>query len=96
MPPIEGVMEIRNLDVAATQQWLQVMLWNLSMMGGGGGGGGAGDMSQQPTMSSDMLLPFHLPVLVGKTVMDVLQGSTALHSIDVCFYFLHVLGFMIC
>jgi hypothetical protein len=65
--PIESVMGIQTLDVASTQQWLRVMLWNLSMS----------DLSQ-PT-SIDALLPFHLPVLVGKTVMDVLQGSTALH-----------------
>ncbi|OKL59127.1 hypothetical protein UA08_05953 [Talaromyces atroroseus] len=52
--PIESVMEIQTLDAAATQQWLRVMLWKLSMS----------DLSQ-PT-STDALLPFHLPVLVGQ------------------------------
>lgn len=69
--PIESVMEIQNLDVATTQQWLQVMIEKLSMS----------DLSQH--RSTDALLPFHLPVLVGKAVMDVFQGSTVFQSVDV-------------
>lgn len=69
--PIDSVMQIQSLDVALTQQWLQVMIWKLSMS----------DLSQP--RGADALLPFHLPVLVGKAVMDVFQGSTVLQSVDV-------------
>ncbi|KAL1969257.1 hypothetical protein VTN77DRAFT_9449 [Rasamsonia byssochlamydoides] len=66
---LEGVLEIQQVDILVTQQWLQAMMWKLSMSG-----------SPHPT-STDTLLPFHLPVLVGKAVMDVL-GSVSQSAID--------------
>ncbi|KAL1980270.1 hypothetical protein VTN96DRAFT_4414 [Rasamsonia emersonii] len=66
---LEGVLEIQQVDILVTQQWLQAMMWKLSMSG-----------SPHPT-NTDTLLPFHLPVLVGKAVMDVI-GSVSQSAID--------------
>jgi hypothetical protein len=63
------VPEIQQVDILVTQQWLQAMMWKLSMSG-----------SPHPT-STDTLLPFHLPVLVGKAVMDII-GSASQSAID--------------
>jgi hypothetical protein len=67
--PIEGMMQIQQVDVLVTQQWLQAMMWKLSMSN-----------SPHPT-DTDTLLPFHLPVLVGKALMDVV-GSVSQSAID--------------
>jgi hypothetical protein len=71
--PLQGVLEIQQVDILVTQQWLQAMMWKLSMSG-----------SAHPT-STDTLLPFHLPVLVGKVLMDVVgsvsQSSVVAHGI---------------
>jgi hypothetical protein len=67
--PIEGMMQIQQVDVLVTQQWLQAMMWKLSMSN-----------SPHPT-DTDTLLPFHLPVLVGKALMDVV-GNVSQSAID--------------
>lgn len=67
--PIEGMMQIQQVDILVTQQWLQAMMWKLSMSN-----------SPHPT-DTDTLLPFHLPVLVGKALMDVV-GSVSQSAID--------------
>jgi hypothetical protein len=66
---LEGVLEIQQVDILVTQQWLQAMMWKLSMSG-----------SPHPT-STDTLLPFHLPVLIGKALMDVV-GSVSQSAMD--------------
>jgi len=66
---LQGVNEIQQVDILVTQQWLQAMMWKLSIKG-----------SPHPA-NTDTLLPFHLPVLVGKAVMDVF-GSTSQGAID--------------
>ncbi|KAJ5266593.1 hypothetical protein N7478_009401 [Penicillium angulare] len=71
---LEGVLEIQQVDILITQQWLQAMMWKLSMNHG-----------TQPGLKDDAVLPFHLPVLVGKAVMGVIgtasQGSVDAHGI---------------
>lgn len=71
---LEGVSEIQKVDILITQQWLQTMMWKLSMT-----------HATQPVSRDDAVLPFHLPVLVGKAVMGVIaaasQGAVDAHGI---------------
>lgn len=71
---LDGVFEIQQVDILITQQWLQAMMWRLSM-----------NNSTQPASGRDELLPIHLPVLVGKAVMGVIgsasQGAVDAHGI---------------
>ncbi|OGM43078.1 amylase cluster transcriptional regulator AmyR [Aspergillus bombycis] len=71
---LEGVSEIQKVDILITQQWLQAMMWKLSMT-----------HATQPGSRDDAVLPFHLPVLVGKAVMGVIaaasQGAVDAHGI---------------
>ncbi|KAE8380262.1 fungal-specific transcription factor domain-containing protein [Aspergillus bertholletiae] len=71
---LDGVSEIQKVDILVTQQWLQTMMWKLSMTQG-----------TQPGSRDDAVLPFHLPVLVGKAVMSVIaaasQGAVDAHGI---------------
>ncbi|KAL2821867.1 fungal-specific transcription factor domain-containing protein [Aspergillus granulosus] len=71
---LDGVSEIQKVDVLITQQWLQAMMWKLSMT-----------RASQPGCRNENVLPFHLPVLVGKAVMsviaDVSQGALDAHGI---------------
>ncbi|KAL4909107.1 hypothetical protein BDW74DRAFT_77666 [Aspergillus multicolor] len=69
-----GVSEIQKVDILITQQWLQAMMWKLSMT-----------RASQPGSRNETVLPFHLPVLVGKAVMTVIaeasQGAVDAHGI---------------
>ncbi|RHZ65209.1 putative C6 transcription factor (AmyR) [Aspergillus thermomutatus] len=71
---LDGVVEIQRVDILVTQQWLQAMMWKLSMA-----------HATQPGSRDDAVLPFHLPLLVGKAVMNVIeaasQGSVDAHGI---------------
>lgn len=71
---LEGVIEIQQVDILITQQWLQAMMWRFSI-----------NNSTQPASHHNELLPFHLPVLVGKAVMGVVgaasQGAVDAHGI---------------
>ena len=71
---LDGVMEIQQVDILITQQWLQAMMWKLSM-----------SHATQPGARDEGVLPFHLPVLVGKAVMSVIgsasQGAVDAHGI---------------
>ncbi|KAJ5720031.1 hypothetical protein N7493_006909 [Penicillium malachiteum] len=71
---LEGVLEIQQVDILITQQWLQSMMWKLSM-----------NHPTQPGAKDDAVMPFHLPVLVGKAVMGVIgtvsQGAVDAHGI---------------
>lgn len=71
---LDGVLEIQQVDILITQQWLQAMMWKLSM-----------SHTAQPASRDDAVLPFHLPVLVGKAVMGVIgtasQGAVDAHGI---------------
>ncbi|EAW10466.1 putative C6 transcription factor (AmyR) [Aspergillus clavatus NRRL 1] len=71
---LDGVVEIQRVDILVTQQWLQVMMWKLSMT-----------HATQPGSRDDAVLPFHLPILVGKSVMNAIsaasQGSVDAHGI---------------
>ncbi|EPS29018.1 hypothetical protein PDE_03964 [Penicillium oxalicum 114-2] len=71
---LDGVMEIQQVDILITQQWLQAMMWKLSM-----------SHATQPGNHDDRVLPFHLPVMVGKAVMGVIgsasQGAVDAHGI---------------
>jgi len=71
---LDGVLEIQQVDILITQQWLQSMMWKLSM-----------SHATQPSSRDDSVLPFHLPVLVGKAVMSVIgsasQGAVDAHGI---------------
>ncbi|XHG01113.1 hypothetical protein AWENTII_004515 [Aspergillus wentii] len=71
---LDGVLEIQQVDILVTQQWLQAMMWKLSM-----------SHATQPGSRDDTVLPFHLPVLVGKSVMSVIgaasQGAVDAHGI---------------
>lgn len=71
---LDGVLEIQQVDILITQQWLQAMMWKLSM-----------SHATQPGSRDDAVLPFHLPVLVGKAVMSVIgtasQGAVDAHGI---------------
>ncbi|KAJ6049897.1 uncharacterized protein N7446_006776 [Penicillium canescens] len=71
---LDGVLEIQQVDILITQQWLQAMMWKLSM-----------SHATQPGSCDDAVLPFHLPVMVGKAVMGVIgaasQGAVDAHGI---------------
>lgn len=71
---LDGVLEIQQVDILITQQWLQAMMWKLSM-----------SHATQPGSRDDAVLPFHLPVMVGKAVMSVIgaasQGAVDAHGI---------------
>ncbi|KAL4937205.1 hypothetical protein BDV06DRAFT_78298 [Aspergillus oleicola] len=71
---LEGVSEIQKVDILITQQWLQAMMWKLSMA-----------RASQPGSRNETVLPFHLPVLVGKAVLSVIaeasQGAVDAHGI---------------
>ncbi|KAL2835121.1 fungal-specific transcription factor domain-containing protein [Aspergillus cavernicola] len=71
---LEGVSEIQKVDILITQQWLQTMMWKLSMT-----------RASQPGSRTETALPFHLPVLVGKSVMSIVadasQGAVDAHGI---------------
>ncbi|KAH8704140.1 fungal-specific transcription factor domain-containing protein [Talaromyces proteolyticus] len=67
--PFEGMMQIQQVDILVTQQWLQAMMWKLSM-----------GSSPRPS-NTDTSLPFHLPVMIGKALMDVV-GSVSQSAID--------------
>ncbi|KAJ5155222.1 hypothetical protein N7492_008025 [Penicillium capsulatum] len=67
---LDGVMEIQQVDILITQQWLQAMMWKLSI-----------SHATQPGSRDDAVLPFHLPVLVGKAVMSVI-GAASRGAVD--------------
>ncbi|PYH96812.1 transcription regulator of maltose utilization [Aspergillus ellipticus CBS 707.79] len=71
---LEGVSEIQKVDILITQQWLQTVMWKLSMT-----------RATQPGSRDEAVLPFHLPVLVGKAVMGTIgtasQGAVDAHGI---------------
>ncbi|KAL5343687.1 fungal-specific transcription factor domain-containing protein [Aspergillus crustosus] len=71
---LDGVSEIQKVDILITQQWLQAMMWKLSMT-----------RASQSGSRNETVLPFHLPVLVGKAVMSVIadasQGAVDAHGI---------------
>lgn len=71
---LDGVLEIQQVDILITQQWLQAMMWKLSI-----------SHATQPGSHDEAVLPFHLPVLVGKAVMSVIgtasQGAVDAHGI---------------
>ncbi|KAJ5317170.1 hypothetical protein PENANT_c029G11836 [Penicillium antarcticum] len=71
---LDGVLEIQQVDILITQQWLQAMMWKLSM-----------SHATQPGSHDNAVLPFHLPVMVGKAVMSVIgaasQGAVDAHGI---------------
>ncbi|PYH34501.1 putative C6 transcription factor (AmyR) [Aspergillus neoniger CBS 115656] len=71
---VDGVSEIQKVDILITQQWLQTVMWKLSMT-----------RATQPGSRDEAVLPFHLPVLVGKAVMNVIgaasQGAVDAHGI---------------
>ncbi|KAJ5772919.1 hypothetical protein N7457_007815 [Penicillium paradoxum] len=71
---LDGVLEIQQVDILITQQWLQAMMWKLSM-----------SHASQSGARDDAVLPFHLPVMVGKSVMSVIgaasQGAVDAHGI---------------
>ncbi|RAL16099.1 putative C6 transcription factor (AmyR) [Aspergillus homomorphus CBS 101889] len=62
---LDGVSEIQKVDILITQQWLQAMMWKLSMT-----------RPTQPGSRDDAVLPFHLPVMVGKAVMNVISAAS--------------------
>ncbi|KAI9368797.1 fungal-specific transcription factor domain-containing protein [Aspergillus egyptiacus] len=71
---LEGVSEIQKVDILITQQWLQTIMWKLSMT-----------RPSQSGSRTETVLPFHLPVVVGKAVMSVIaeasQGAVDAHGI---------------
>lgn len=71
---LDGVLEIQQIDILVTQQWLQAAMWKLSMF-----------HATQLGSHDDFMLPFHLPVLAGKAVMSVIgtasQGAVNAHGI---------------
>ncbi|KAJ5549857.1 hypothetical protein N7535_002200 [Penicillium sp. DV-2018c] len=71
---LDGVLEIQQVDILITQQWLQAMMWKMFM-----------SHATQSTSRDDAAIPFHLPVMVGKAVMSVIgaasQGAVDAHGI---------------
>lgn len=71
---VDGVLEIQQVDILVTQQWLQAMMWKLSI-----------EHATQASSRTGAVLPLHLPVLVGKAVMNVIgaasQGAIDAHGI---------------
>lgn len=84
---LDGVMEIQQVDILITQQWLQAMMWKLSM-----------SHATQPGNHDDRVLPFHLPVMVGKAVMGVIgsasQGAVDAHGIGMVRFHLYLSCFV--
>ncbi|KAL1868162.1 hypothetical protein Plec18167_008353 [Paecilomyces lecythidis] len=79
---LDGVLEIQQVDILVTQQWLQAKMWALSLLGHGHS---ASPQQSMPLPTGGPVLPFHLPVLVGKAVMNVIasvsQGALDAHGI---------------
>lgn len=77
---LQGVLEIQQVDILITQQWLQAMMWKLSM----GHAHARATQSGRSDGGND-ILPFHLPIVVGKAVMGVIgaasQGAVDAHGI---------------
>lgn len=71
---LDGVVEIQQVDILITQQWLQAMLWKLSI----------GHAAQTGSRNGSAL-SLHLPVLAGKSVLNVIaaasQGAVDAHGI---------------
>lgn len=72
---LQGVLEIQQVDILVTQQWLQAMMWRISL----------GDSRRSSSGKGSDGLPFHLPIIVGKAVMGVIsaasQGAVDAHGI---------------
>ncbi|GAD95641.1 amylase cluster transcriptional regulator AmyR [Paecilomyces variotii No. 5] len=79
---LDGVLEIQQVDILITQQWLQAKMWTLSLLGHGHS---SSPQQSMPLPTGGPVLPFHLPVLVGKAVMNVIgavsQGALDAHGI---------------
>ncbi|KAJ5471553.1 hypothetical protein N7530_008910 [Penicillium desertorum] len=67
---LEWVFEIQKVDILITQQWLQAMMWKLSMC-----------HATQDGLRDGKVLPFYLPVMVGKAVMSVV-GAASKDAVD--------------
>ncbi|KAJ9249830.1 transcriptional regulator family: Fungal Specific TF [Paecilomyces variotii] len=89
---LDGVLEIQQVDILITQQWLQAKMWALSFLAHHRHRHrhSSSSSSQQSiipisTTTRGPVLPFHLPILVGKAVMDVIgsvsQGALDAHGI---------------
>lgn len=59
---LQGIMEIQQVDILVTQQWLQTMMWRVSL-------------AASPS-SKDGNLPFHLPVVIGRAVMGIISAAS--------------------
>lgn len=72
---LQGVLEIQQVDILVTQQWLQTMMWRISL----------GNSRRSSSGEGSDMLPFHLPIIVGKAVMGVIsaasQGAVDAHGI---------------
>lgn len=68
---IDGVVGIQHVGILIAQQWLQVVMWKLSMT----------YATKSSAYGQDML-PFYLPVLIGKDVIIVLSSTSqsAIHG----------------
>lgn len=73
---LHGIMEIQQVDILVTQQWLQTMMWRVSL-------------AACPS-SKDGNLPFHLPVAIGRAVMGIIsaasQAAVDAHGIGMVFH----------
>ncbi|KAJ9261265.1 transcriptional regulator family: Fungal Specific TF [Paecilomyces variotii] len=88
---LDGVLEIQQVDILITQQWLQAKMWALSFLAHHRHRHSSSSSSSQQsiipisTTTRGPVLPFHLPILVGKAVMDVIssvsQGALDAHGI---------------
>jgi hypothetical protein len=67
---LDGVSETQQVDILITQQWLQATMWRLTV-----------NHCLPKLPGSQGMLPFHLPISVGKSVMEVLT-SVSQSSID--------------
>lgn len=71
---LDGVLEIQQIDILISEQWLQSVMWKLSI-----------SHATQPGLRDSTVLPLHLPVMVGKAVMSVIgaasQGAVDAHGI---------------
>ncbi|KAJ9292559.1 transcriptional regulator family: Fungal Specific TF [Paecilomyces variotii] len=81
---LDGVVEIQQVDILITQQWLQAKMWALSFLDQNRNSSSFSS-SHQSISTRGPILPFHLPILVGKAVMDVIssvsQGALDAHGI---------------
>lgn len=72
----DSMIESQRFDTLITQQWLRVALWRLVF-----------GENPSPTHSSGALLPFSIPVDVGRTIMETLhsvrQSSIDCHGIAI-------------